>query len=207
MKTYPKIEYLANDFIGNKVWAFDKLDGSNLRFEWSKKRGWYKFGTRKTMISELDPNFGSAIPIFLNKYGDDLDRVFKKKYSTAQSIVVFGEYLGDNSFAGQHIETDKKDVILFDVNVYKKGFIEPQEFVDNFGHLDTAKLIYNDIFDEDFIKSVKLNQYNLKEGVICKGLRKTKGDDLVWMTKIKCNHWLEKVKKIYGEKVYLEEFK
>jgi hypothetical protein len=206
MKTYPKIEYLTDKFIGKKFWAFDKLDGSNLRFEWNKKRGWYKFGTRKTMISEIDPNFGSAIPLFLEKYGDDLESIFRKKYPTAQSVIVFGEYLGDNSFAGQHLQTDKKDIILFDVNLYKKGFINPQEFIDNFGHLDIPKLVYNDIFDLEFVESIKINNYNLKEGVICKGINKTKGEDLIWMTKIKTNQWLESVKKLYGEKVYLEEF-
>lgn len=206
MKTYPKIEYLSEKYIGQKVWAFDKLDGSNIRLEWNKKRGWYKFGTRKNMISESDPNFGDAIPIFLEKYSDDLEKIFKSKYSNYQSVVVFGEYLGENSFAGQHLDSDKKDIVLFDVNLYKKGFIEPQEFVDNFGHLHIPKLIYNSYFDEDFIKSVKNNEFNLTEGVICKGIQKTKGENLIWMTKIKTNDWLQKVKSLYGEKAFKNEF-
>lgn len=206
MKTYPKIEYLSDKFTGEKVWAFDKLDGSNIRFEWNKKRGWYKFGTRKNMISESDPNFGNAIPIFLEKYGDDLEKVFKTKYSNYLSVVVFAEYLGENSFAGQHVDSDKKDLILFDVNLYKRGFIEPEEFIDNFGHLHIPKLIYNQNFNEDFINQVKENKFNLSEGVICKGLRKTKGDNLIWMTKIKTNQWLQKVKALYGEKAFNDEF-
>jgi hypothetical protein len=36
--------------------AFDKLDGSNMRFEWSPKRGWYKFGSRGQLI---DPHRGA----------------------------------------------------------------------------------------------------------------------------------------------------
>ena len=47
--------------------------------------------------------------------------------------------------------------------------------------------------------------WGLKEGVICKGVRKTKGDELVWMTKIKTIEWLNKVKELYGEKGLLEE--
>ena len=206
MKTYPKIEYLTDNFIGKKIWAFDKIDGTNLRFEWSKKRGWYKFGTRRTMISEIDPNFGSAIPLFLEKYGDDIDSIFRKKYTTSQSIVVFGEFFGENSFAGQHLESDKKDIILFDVSPYKRGLIHPQEFIDNFGHLDTPRLIFNDIFDGEFVKSIQLNEYNLREGVICKGVNKTKGNDIILMTKIKTNQWLSSVKSLYGEKSYLDEF-
>lgn len=46
MKQYPHIEY-ANKNLGDKIWAFNKYDGSNIRLEWSQKRGFYKFGTKK----------------------------------------------------------------------------------------------------------------------------------------------------------------
>lgn len=205
MKTYPKIEYHNKGFFGDTVYAFDKLDGSNIRAEWNKKRGWYKFGTRTQMISENDPNFGDAIPIFLNKYGDDLDKVFRKNYSNVQSIVIFGEYVGENSFSGQHDPNDEKDIVLFDVNLYKKGFISPKEFVDNFGHLDIPDVVYKGEYNNDLITDVRNNTWNLKEGVICKGVRKTKGNKIVWMTKIKTNEWLQKVKELYGERALLEE--
>lgn len=205
MKTYPKIEY-SKGYIGDTVWAFDKLDGSNIRYEWNKKRGWYKFGTRTQIISESDPNFGDAIPIFLEKYGDDLEKIFRRNYSNVESVVVFGEYLGENSFAGRHDPNDTKDIILFDVNLYKRGFITPKEFMNNFGHLHIPELIYKGIFDVDLINSIKNNEFDLKEGVICKGVTKTKGDEIVWMTKIKTNDWLQKVKLLYGEKAMMEEF-
>lgn len=38
--------------------AFKKYDGSNIRAEWSKKRGWYKFGTRTQLIDKTDLVFG-----------------------------------------------------------------------------------------------------------------------------------------------------
>ena len=205
MKTYPKIEYHNKGFFGDIVWAFDKLDGSNIRAEWNKKRGWYKFGTRTQMINENDPNFGDAIPIFLNKYGDDLEKVFKKNYSNVQSIVIFGEYVGENSFSGKHDPNDEKDIVLFDVNLYKKGFISPKEFVDNFGHLHIPNVVYKGEYNNDLIDDVRNNVWNLKEGVICKGIRKTKGNEIVWMTKIKTNDWLKKVKALYGERALLEE--
>jgi hypothetical protein len=47
--------------------------------------------------------------------------------------------------------------------------------------------------------------YELKEGVIVKGVRKTKGKDEVWMAKIKSNLWLDRVKSKLGDKVLLEE--
>jgi hypothetical protein len=202
MKSYPKIEYCTKQY-GQKIWAFDKLDGSNFRAEWNNKSGWYKFGSRTQLISNNDPNFGDAIDIFLNKYGDDLTRIFKTKYSTVINVTIFGEYFGNNSFAGRHDINDKKDIVLFDVNLYKKGFVPPQDFTNNFGHLDIPKLIYKDEFNKDFVGMVKENKFNLKEGVICKGIE---GKN-IWMTKIKTNEWLEKVKLLYGEKAYLDEFK
>jgi hypothetical protein len=205
MKTYPKIEYHNKGIFGDTVYAFDKLDGSNIRAEWNRKRGWYKFGTRKQMINEGDENFGDAVPIFLNKYGDDLDKVFRKTYPNAMSVVVFGEYVGENSFSGQHEDDDEKDVVLFDVNLYKKGFISPKDFYNNFGHLHIPKLVYKGEYNNDLIKDIQNNIWGLKEGVICKGTRKTKGDELVWMTKIKTKEWLNKVKSLYGEKALLEE--
>lgn len=205
MKTYPKIEYHNKGIFGDTVYAFDKLDGSNIRSEWNRKRGWYKFGTRKQMINEGDENFGDAVPIFLNKYGDDLDKVFRKTYPNAMSVVVFGEYVGENSFSGQHEDDDVKDVVLFDVNLYKKGFIPPKDFYNNFGHLHIPKLVYKGEYNNDLIKDIQNNIWGLKEGVICKGTRKTKGDELVWMTKIKTKEWLNKVKSLYGEKALLEE--
>lgn len=205
MKQYPKIDYFTEGLFGETVWAFDKLDGSNLRMEWNRRRGWYKFGTRTQMINTNDVNFGESIPIFMEKYSKDLETIFKNKYSNIESIVVFCEFVGDNSFSGKHFKEDKKDVVLFDVNLYKKGFVLPNDFIDNFGHLHIPNIVYKGEYNDSLIRDIRYNIWNLKEGVICKGIRKTKGDQLVWMTKIKTNDWLVKVKKLYGDKALFEE--
>jgi hypothetical protein len=199
MKQYPKIEYYNKGIIGLECYAFDKLDGSNLRFEWGRKRGWYKFGTRNNMIDRSSPEFGKGIDIFLNKYGDDLQKTFLDKYSKVESFVVFGEYLGEGSFSGQHTDSEK-DVVLFDINQYKRGFIPPKEFINNFGHLHIPDVIYHGKYDQDLISSVKNNK-SLSEGVVVKGIE---GKE-VWMTKIKTNDWLEKVRVLFGDKKLLEE--
>lgn len=45
MKQYPTINYWNKGYFGESCYAFEKLDGSNIRAEWSKKQGWHKFGT------------------------------------------------------------------------------------------------------------------------------------------------------------------
>ncbi len=206
MKSYPKIEHYNKGLMGQKCYAFYKHDGSNFRAEWGRKRGWYKYGTRNVMVDKNTPLFGEAISTFLNKYGESLDRTFREKYKGTENFVVFGEYFGENSFAGKHVDEDKKDIILFDVNKYKKGFLSPQEFIDNFGHLDIPKIVYEGVYDYDFIRKVRSNEFGLEEGVVCKGTYKTKGNDVIWMTKVKTMEWLKRVKSLYGDKAILEEF-
>lgn len=200
MKHYPHIEY-ANKNLGDKVWGFNKYDGSNLRFEWSRKNSWCKFGTKKMMIDEKHEIFGKAIPMFLNKYGDSLDSIFRKHkdYRNAREFVVFAEYVGENSFAGFHDEKDIMDIILFDIDMYKKGILPPKQFMNDFGHLHIPELIYEGNLNQELIQNVKNNIYNLKEGLVCKGTRKTKSQDVVWMVKIKTLDWLNKIKNKFGD--------
>ena len=153
------------------------------------------------MIDRNSQPFGDGIDIFLEKYGEDLNKIFRDRYRKVESFVVFGEYVGENSFAGQHMESEKKDVILFDVSAYKRGFVGPDEFLKNFGHLDIPRVIYQGKYNENLIRSVRENQYGLKEGVIVKGQI---GKE-VWMSKIKTTEWLDKIREKFGEKFLMEE--
>lgn len=210
MKSYDKIEYFDKEEFNESVICFFKHDGSNLRFEWGHKHGWFKYGTRNVLIDRFDDKFGEGIDIFLNKYGEDLDKIFRSKYKGVENFVVFGEFVGENSFAGQHVESDKKDVILFDVNRYKIGIISPFEFVKNFGQLHIPDIVYEGKYDRKLINDVKLNQLKygeLKEGVVVKGVYKNKNNkEEVIMTKIKTNLWIKKFREKFGSKYLLEEF-
>ena len=187
-------------------YQFVKYDGSNIRAEWSKKRGWYKFGTRKCMIDEKDPIFGRAVPLFKQKYGDDLAKVFtsEKLFEGVQSVVVFAEFFGSKSFAGMHFPDDTAwDIVLFDVNLHKKGMLGPKEFIDHFGHLKVAELVDSGNLNEEVIEAVRKetipleSKYEIKtevpEGVICKG---GKGHNL-WMCKIKTERYKDELRKRY----------
>jgi hypothetical protein len=187
-------------------YAFAKYDGSNIRAEWSKKRGWYKFGTRKTMIDSTDTIFGPACDPFKQKYGDDLEKVFKteKLFVGTQNVVAFAEFFGPKSFAGMHFpDDDKRDIVLFDINLHKKGMLGPKEFIDHFGHLKIAELLYTGNMNDELIEAVRKETMPLEsafeikteipEGVVCKG---DKGHDL-WMCKIKTERYKTELKKRY----------
>lgn len=207
MKHYPHIEYWNQCKFGETVWGFEKLDGSNIRAEWSKKRGFYKFGTRNWMIDEKHPQFGKAVTLFRNKYEEGLSKIFtdKKEYREIRNFVTFAEYFGEKSFAGYHETDDIMDIVLFDVSMFQKGWIKPKDFIDNFNHLGIPRLMYHGNFNRSLINDVREGRFDVKEGIMAKGLRRTKGDELVWMTKIKTQAWFDKLKWKLGEKYLLKE--
>jgi len=215
MKEYPSIPGPSKAPC-EYCYSFLKIDGSSTRIEWSKKQGWYKYGLRHTMLDVAHPVFGRTIPLFLNKYGDDLEKIFKidKSFRGVQSVIVFCEFFGSKSFAGMHLPDDEYDVVLFDVNPHKKGILGPKEFLDIFGHLQIAELVHQGNFDETLIESVRketldlTSKYKVKnqvpEGVVCKGGSGHK----LWMSKIKTDRYREELKKRYQanwEKYWGEE--
>ena len=208
MQQYNSIEYYG-DYWGLPIIAFDKLDGSLCRFEYSQKRGFYKFGTRKTMIDQNSQPFGFAIDLFLNKYNESLCRIFKQKeYRNVKSFVCFAELVGRRSAFGQHdFENDTFDITLFDIHQYKRGLIPPREFVKNFESTGIPKIIYTGNLNKELIFDVKNNIFRLSEGVICKGETKSKKGNLqLYYCKIKTNDWLDRLKTLRPD-LYNDEIK
>jgi hypothetical protein len=198
MKQYPSIPGWKKFPLGTKVIAFDKLDGSNIRFEWSKKRGWYKFGTKTQMLDESHPVFGQAISLFMNKYAEPLVKICVDEFGVKDRVVAFCEFLGPNSFAGTHVESDVKDVVLLDVDIFKKGFIPPRQFIKIFDELHLPKIIHDGNFNHEFIEQVRNNEFGLTEGVVVKSTEKIR----IPVTKVKTIDWLTRLK---AEKNEVEE--
>lgn len=102
-----------------------------------------------------------------------------------------------------HFPDDRYDVILFDVNPNKRGFMDPQLFIDSFGHLMVAERIATTILCQDLIDKIRSSQININstydirssipEGVICKGGFGHKA----WMYKIKTDLYKSKLKELY----------
>jgi hypothetical protein len=188
--------------------AFYKLDGSNVRVKYTRNKGFSLFGSRHQLFDETHPFLAGAIPSFNERYSEFLNSLFAtKQFKDFKEIIVFGEYLGEKSFAGIHDENDKtKKFVLFDVMpIYKDRveFLKPQTFLELFsGKVEIPEVVYEGNLNKEFISLVRENKASipLEEGVICKGLQ-TKGSfkGKVWMCKIKTNHYLEKLKTRFGD--------
>ena len=196
MLQYPSIEgySTSKQHLGKQCVAFSKYDGSNLRWEWSPKKGWHKFGTRRTMFDATTEPWNKAIELF-HEFSDDV--VHRTKLlvgSKVERITVFTEFFGPSSFAGQHNWDEVKELKLFDVFTFKKGFIQPKQFVELFGKRPyCAEVVYQGPFTEELKDKVYDGELGTAEGVIVKGVNDP------FMTKLKAKAWYKRLKDRYGD--------
>ena len=193
MEQYPEIPGAKRAPLGEKCIAFNKYDGSNLRWEWSKKRGlWYKFGTRTELFGSNHPLWGQALPLWREIEDDVVARVQSdKRFRNIERITAFTEFFGPSSFAGTHDEKEPKELKLIDVYLFKKGMVSPRWFVDTFGDAPyAAQVIYQGNLNMEFIRDVRSGKYPVWEGVVAKG------ED--FRVKIKTEAYMLKLKEVYG---------
>lgn len=193
MKTYPSISNKIDRH--KKIYAFDKLDGSNIRAEWNPKRGFYKFGSRTQLLTN-DSILYRSKGLIEDKYGEALNKIFhEQKYKKA---IAFFEFYGPSSFAGSHNATEDQTVTLFDVSYDTKGLMEPKSFLKLFDNkVEIAQLLYEGYPDQGFLEQVINGTLEgmTFEGVICKGSYVSPGRPLMY--KIKNEDWIFKVKETY----------
>jgi hypothetical protein len=195
VKTYPTIPSAVQH--GTYVYVFDKLDGSQIRAEWTRKKGWAKFGRRGGLLDDSYPLLSQEAPVlFMDKYAEALEKVFRKQ--RWDKAVVFCEFWGPNSFAGNH-EDETHDVTLFDVAFDKKGLLEPRKFLKIFGHLDHSTLLAQGNFTKEMQRQVTEGTLPgmTFEGVVAKGAYVSPGRPL--MFKWKSAAWLDRLKDYCGE--------
>ena len=207
MLHYPKIPGSRNTPTGRCV-AFEKYDGTNLHWCWDRDFGWHAFGTRRDEFNLTEAGveqFGrkhahlrEAAEVFRATLADGLERVFREDptYTEIPAFRAFAEFLGPGSFAGLHKEGEPKELKLFDVQAEPGGMLGPFTFVRDFGHLNTARVIYEGKLTGKFAEDVRTGKYGVAEGVVCKG---GAGDADLWMVKIKTNAYMDRLKKAFAE--------
>lgn len=202
MKTYPSIEHVLRK--GVPVYLFGKIDGSNIRAEWARNRGWYKFGRRNGLLDDSNPILLEAPGLIFEHYADDLARIFTA--NRWDRVISFFEFAGPSSFAGNHTK-EPHSVTLFDVSVHPKGLLEPNPFLKLFGDLPAgvAPFLCHGNFTDDIQKQIEDSTLPGMpfEGVVAKGSYVSPGMPL--MFKYKSRAWLDKLKTYCGdnEKLFL----
>lgn len=170
MEQYPSIMGSAKAPLGRPCIAQYKYDGSNLRWEYSPKKGWNKFGTRRHLFDHTDPLFSQAIPLFMERMADEIVYRTKQLVKNPQRITAFTEFFGPGSFAGSHVLEEPKELRLFDVYLFQKGMLPVKQFIQLYGDLPyAAEVVYEGPLNKQFVMDVRKGEYPVFEGVIAKG--------------------------------------
>jgi hypothetical protein len=201
MKTklvYPKIPDTLECPLRQCV-AFEKYDGTNIHWVLQPLYGWIDFGTRRDRFAVTNGGvrqFEQAHPELagINELWDQDSKLEfflmdNPKYNTAKEIIVFTEYFGPNSFAGQHDPKDTKQLVIFDIQV-DGNIIPPDQFIEDFKQFNIARIVYQGKFSGQLFVDVRKGKYDVKEGVVVKGLV---GKE-VYMAKIKTEAYLDRLK-------------
>ena len=133
MKQYPSIPGKISNV---PIYAFDKLDGSNIRAEWTRKKFFHKFGRRHGLLDDSNPLLKKSIDLIKEKYERNLDGFFRRRH--LDKAICFFEFHGPNSFAGYHEEGDAHTVTLIDIDVFKQGMMSPRDFAQLGEEIETA---------------------------------------------------------------------
>lgn len=197
MKNYPSIPRATGQSFRefNNAFIFDKLDGSSMRSEWSKKRGWYKHGKRKGLIDNSNPVLLQVPDLFQKKLADPLARIaVNNKWN---SLVVFYEFWGPNSLAGRHQMDDIKTLTVFDVAPNKRGILGPSDFRRIFeDKIETATCLDTRVnWTRGYVERVRNNEI---AGITCEGVVAKSGKDSnITRAKAKTQLWIDKVLALY----------
>lgn len=177
---------------GLHVHVFDKIDGSNIRAEWTRKAGFDKFGSRTRLLGADEEPLGRAIALIMEGYAEWLGAVFKKQRWI--KVTCFFEFAGPSGAFGQHDLSEKQTVTLIDVLVHKQGILEPKQFIKLFKDLGIPSVLHQGPIDEALVTSVRDGTLPGmgQEGVVCKGpLDRAKGGPV--MFKIKRESWYDRL--------------
>lgn len=206
MLYYPKMPSSEKAPLGERCIAFEKLDGTNLHFCWERDFGWHAFGTRRDRFNltehgiadftEAHPELADAAEVFERTLAKGLGEVLELRADLElfTEATAFCEFLGESSFAGQHRADEPKRLILFDLALPGEAFVAPEDFVRDFGHLPTPRIVYRGKLTGQFTEDVRKGKFKVAEGVVCKGVSK----GVPWRCKVKTDAYRERLKQSLG---------
>jgi hypothetical protein len=193
---YPKIPDTLNCPLKQCI-AFEKYDGTNIHVVWRRDYGWESYGTRRDSFLWMFSGIGQFEQAHPELKGvaalwdpeSKLDNYLTINYPNAQEIIVFAEYFGVNSFAGQHKPADQMQLVIFDIQVDGK-MLSPEELIEEFKDFNIANVVFKGKFTGQLFIDVRKGKYPVNEGVVVKGIV----DDQVYMCKIKTEAYLDRLK-------------
>ena len=199
MKDYPSVPRSVGTAFRqiDNCYVFDKIDGSSMRAEWSKKRGWYKFGRRHGLCDSSNPHLEQVPEMFYSDLAEDLTRLATD--NRWQHLVVFFEFWGEQSFAGQHFDDDPKHLTVFDVAADKKGILPPKEFLKRFaGYVSTPAFLGRVQWTRGYVEKVRRGEV---EGITFEGVvgKSAISKHEIVRAKAKTQAWIDKVLEIHGK--------
>ena len=173
------------------------FDGSNMRFEWNRKQGWYKAGRRHGLLDDSNPALLKAPEVFDAKLAEPLAKIAKEE--RWDSVIVYAELWGPKSLAGLHDPNDDMRLTLFDVAPYKQGILGPKEFRKLFEDVvETPKFLGIVNWTRGFVEQVYRGEI---EGITFEGVvGKAKEDKHhLFMAKAKTKAWVDAIRARYTD--------
>lgn len=204
---YPKIPD-SRECLLKKCWAFEKYDGTNLHWTWDNDFGWLAFGTRRHEydLDEGEPvcfsgkqrfyaensQLQGAVELFFEQYAKPLEQMFIDNCHF--KVTVFTEFFGAKSFAGSHVVSDPKQLVLFDVQV-EKDFVSPEQFIKDYAKFNVARVLYHGKYSGQLVQDVRKGKFKVNEGVVIKG--EHQGQRIV--VKVKTDDYMARLKLVYKD--------
>lgn len=113
------------------------------------------------------------------------------------SLSYAAAYWGHSSLAGQHEDSDPKQLSLFDIAPARRGVLGPERFLELFGELNIAPYLGEFVWDDDFVSQVRRDGL---DGVTFEGVvgKVGEGHALV-MAKAKTQAWVDRILEHHGE--------
>jgi len=124
-----------------------------LHWDCDRDFGWHAFGTRRDEFNLTPGGIGQfvakhvqlagAAEVFHETLEDGVEQGLRDQPDCRgfQSVKAFTEFLGPDSFVGLHRGDDAGRLVLFDVWAEGYGFIGSRQFVADFGHLPSARVM------------------------------------------------------------------